>query len=119
MLANAMFNDSALKSIPVKILAIDPVPGIGNFQEHRVKLNSNVKEYVGFYARDERSKGFSCVIPQTATGTRTHIFPIPGRHATWSATLPLTATPARRSSPNPASSCATSPKPASSVGAPR
>ena len=82
MLANAMFNDSALKSIPVKILAIDPVPGIGNFQEHRVKLNSNVKEYVGFYARDERSKGFSCVIPQTATGTRTHIFPIPGRHAT-------------------------------------
>ncbi|PTT26642.1 hypothetical protein [Pseudomonas sp. HMWF021] len=82
MLANAMFNDSALKNIPVKIFAIDPVPGIGNFQEHRVKLNSNVKEYVGFYARDERSKGFSCVVPQTATGTRTHIFPIPGRHAT-------------------------------------
>jgi len=82
MLANAMFNDNALKHIPVNIFAIDPVPGIGNFQEHRVKLNSNVKEYVGFYARDERSKGFSCVIPQTATGTRTHIFPIPGRHAT-------------------------------------
>ncbi|WP_025110977.1 hypothetical protein [Pseudomonas sp. H1h] len=82
MLANAMFNDSALKSIPVNIFAIDPVPGIGNFQEHRVKLNTNVKEYIGFYARDERSKGFSCVIPQTATGTRTHIFPIPGRHAT-------------------------------------
>ncbi|MBA5981536.1 hypothetical protein HT737_17160, partial [Pseudomonas sp. MD195_PC81_125] len=38
MLANAMFNESTLKSIPVKILAIDPVPGIGNFQEHRVKL---------------------------------------------------------------------------------
>lgn len=82
MLANAMFKDSALKNIPVNIFAIDPVPGIGNFQEHRVKLNSNVKEYVGFYARDERSKGFSCVVPQTATGTRTHIFPIPGRHAT-------------------------------------
>ncbi|MFJ2282581.1 hypothetical protein ACIOUG_15725 [Pseudomonas sp. NPDC087803] len=82
MLANAMFKDAALKNIPVNIFAIDPVPGIGNFQEHRVKLNSNVKEYIGFYARDERSKGFSCVIPQTATGTRTHIFPIPGRHAT-------------------------------------
>ncbi|WP_440973807.1 hypothetical protein [Pseudomonas koreensis] len=82
MLANAMFNDSALKNIPVNIFAIDPVPGIGNFQDHRVKLNANVKEYVGFYARDERSKGFSCVIPQTATGTQTHIFPIPGRHAT-------------------------------------
>ena len=82
MLANALFNDSALKNIPVNIFAVDPVPGIGNFQEHRIRLNANVKEYVGFYARDERSKGFSCVIPQTATGTRTHIFPMPGRHAT-------------------------------------
>ncbi|GID04169.1 MULTISPECIES: hypothetical protein [Pseudomonas] len=82
MLANAMFKDSALKNIPVNIFAIDPVPGIGNFQEDKVKLNTNVKEYVGFYARDERSKGFSCVIPQTATGTRTHIYPMPGRHGT-------------------------------------
>ena len=82
MLANAMFKDSALKNIPVNIFAIDPVPGIGNFQEDKVKLNANVKEYVGFYARDERSKGFSCVIPQTATGTRTHIYPMPGRHGT-------------------------------------
>ncbi|MBV4460876.1 hypothetical protein KVG96_23225 [Pseudomonas sp. COR58] len=82
MLANAMYNDAQLAHIPVNIFAIDPVPGIGNFQEHRVKLNRNVKEYVGFYARDERSKGFSCVIPQTAVGTRTHVFPMPGRHAT-------------------------------------
>lgn len=82
MLANAMFNDSELKNIPVNIFAIDPVPGIGNFQESKVKLSANVKEYVGFYARDERSKGFSCVIPQTATGTRTHIYPMPGRHGT-------------------------------------
>ncbi|KNH46602.1 hypothetical protein HTX81_11630 [Pseudomonas lini] len=82
MLANAMFKDSELKNIPVNIFAIDPVPGIGNFQDDKVKLGPNVKEYVGFYARDERSKGFSCVIPQTATGTKTHIYPIPGRHAT-------------------------------------
>ncbi|MDT9675623.1 hypothetical protein F6R97_13635 [Pseudomonas sp. JV414] len=82
MLANAMFKDSELKNIPVNIFAIDPVPGIGNFQDDKVKLGSNVKEYVGFYARDERSKGFSCVIPQTATDTKTHIYPIPGRHAT-------------------------------------
>lgn len=82
MLANAMFKDAELKNIPVNIFAIDPVPGIGNFQEHRVKLNPNVKEYVGIYARDERSKGFSCVIPQTATGTKTSILPMPGRHAT-------------------------------------
>jgi hypothetical protein len=58
------------------------VPGIGNFQDDKVKLGANVKEYVGFYARDERSKGFSCVIPQTATGTKTHIYPMAGRHAT-------------------------------------
>ena len=82
MLANAMFKDAALKNIPVSIFAIDPVPGISNFQEDKVKLNANVKEYVGFYARDERSKGFSCVIPQTVTGTRTHIYPLPGRHGT-------------------------------------
>ncbi|WP_454869881.1 hypothetical protein [Pseudomonas lini] len=82
MLANAMFKDSELKNIPVNIFAIDLVPGIGNFQDDKVKLGANVKEYVGFYARDERSKGFSCVIPQTATGTKTHIYPIPGRHAT-------------------------------------
>ncbi|MGX1183230.1 hypothetical protein AB7M29_000909 [Pseudomonas sp. F-14 TE3623] len=82
MLANAMFKDSELKNIPVNIFAIDPVPGIGNFQDDKVKLGANVKEYVGFYARDERSKGFSCVIPQTATGTKTHIYPMAGRHAT-------------------------------------
>ena len=82
MLANAMFKDSALKNIPVNIFALDPVPGIGNFQDERVKLAANVKEYVGFYARDERSKGFSCVIPQTATGTKTYIYPMAGRHAT-------------------------------------
>lgn len=82
MLANAMFKDSLLKNIPVNIFALDPVPGIGNFQEERVKLAANVKEYVAFYARDERSKGFSCVIPQTATGTKTCIYPMAGRHAT-------------------------------------
>ena len=82
MLANAMLNDTALKNIPVNIFAIDPVPGIGNFQDDKVKLGANVKEYVGFYARDERSKGFCCVIPQTSTGTKIHIYPMAGRHAT-------------------------------------
>lgn len=82
MLANAMLKDNELKNIPVNIFALDPVPGTGNFQEDKVKLGANVKEYVGFYARDERSKGFCCVIPQTATGTKTHIYPMAGRHAT-------------------------------------
>jgi hypothetical protein len=82
MLANALFKDSALKHIPVNIFAIDPVPGVGNFQEDKATLAANVKEYVAFYARDERSKGFACVIPSTAAGTKISIYPMAGRHAT-------------------------------------
>ncbi|MBG6037059.1 hypothetical protein I5F12_03130 [Proteus cibarius] len=82
MLANAMLADSQLKDIPVNIFAIDPVPGPLNFQPEKVTLGKNVKEYVGFYAKDERSKGFTCVIPTVAADTKMHIFPISGRHAT-------------------------------------
>jgi murine toxin len=82
MLANAMFDDEDLKGISVNILTIDPVPGMSNFQDHKTTLKSNVKEYVGFYARDERSKGFSCVIPKTDTSTAIHVYPLPGKHAT-------------------------------------
>lgn len=82
MLANAMLNDSALKHIPVNIFAVDPVPGLLNFQGNRVTLGSNVKEYVAFYARDERSLGFACVVPEFDTATQVHLYPLPGRHAT-------------------------------------
>ncbi|RON45138.1 hypothetical protein BK666_17155 [Pseudomonas frederiksbergensis] len=82
MLANALYNDIQLRDIPVNIFAIDPVPGISNFQNDKVKLDKNVKEYVAFYARDERSKGFCCVIPETSALTKTHIYPMPGRHGT-------------------------------------
>lgn len=82
MLANALYDDVQLRDIPVNIFAIDPVPGISNFQADKVKLNKNVKEYVAFYARDERSKGFCCVIPETSALTKTHIYPMPGRHGT-------------------------------------
>lgn len=82
MLANAMLNDPALKHIPVNIFAVDPVPGPLNFQPERVQLGANVREYVGFYARDERTKGFASVIPKTAPQTRIGIYPLPGRHAT-------------------------------------
>lgn len=82
MLANAMVADPQLRDVPVNIFAIDPVPGVGNIQADRVQLGANVKEYVGFYARDERSKGFACVVPVTAFGTRMSLFPVPGRHAT-------------------------------------
>ncbi|WP_028631616.1 hypothetical protein [Pseudomonas parafulva] len=82
MLANAMAQDPVLRDIPVNIFAIDPVPGVGNVQRERVALGSNVREYVGFYSRDERSKGFACVIPSVEEGTRICIYPMPGRHAT-------------------------------------
>ena len=82
MLANQMLNDTELKKVPVNIFAIDPVPGPMNFNEERAILGANVKEYVGFFARDERSKGFSCLIPRTHSSTRTHIYPMAGRHAT-------------------------------------
>jgi hypothetical protein len=82
MLANAMAHDPVLRGIPVNIFAIDPVPGVGNVQTERVTLADNVKEYVGFYSRDERSKGFACVIPSIASGTRICVYPMPGRHAT-------------------------------------
>ncbi len=82
MLANAMAQDPELKDVPVRIFAIDPVPGVGNLQAHRTQLAGNVREYVGFFSRDERSKGFACVIPGTDPSTRIHVFPLPGRHAT-------------------------------------
>ncbi|MFK0311618.1 hypothetical protein ACIQUF_10250 [Pseudomonas sp. NPDC090233] len=82
MLANAMAADPELKHIPVNIFALDPVPGIGNMQSCRITLERNVQEYVGFYSRDERSKGFAPVIPKTAPSTVMYIYPIPGRHAT-------------------------------------
>lgn len=82
MLANAMAGDPALRHIPVNIFAVDPVPGPLNFQLEKVALGKNVKEYVGFFARDERSKGFSCVIPKTDPATKVSIFPMAGRHAT-------------------------------------
>ena len=82
MLANAMAQNPVLRDIPVNIFAIDPVPGIGNLQSQRVTLAGNVREYVGFYSRDERSKGFACVIPSVEPSTRICIYPIPGRHAT-------------------------------------
>ncbi len=102
MLANAMLNDSVLKNVPVNIFAVDPVPGLLNFQSSRVTLGSNVKEYVGFYARDERSSGFACVVPTFDKSTHVHIYPMPGRHATLVGNAAPTETRVPRCMPNPA-----------------
>lgn len=82
MLANAMLQDNELKNIPINILALDPVIDPRHAKDHQTKLGSNVKEYVGLYARDERSSEIPCVIPDTDTGTKIHIYPIAGRHTT-------------------------------------
>ncbi len=68
-------------NISINILAIDPVTGT-DFAPDQITLGSNVKEYVGLYARDERSASLPCIVPDTDPNTRVHIYPIAGRHTT-------------------------------------
>lgn len=83
MFANAMAQDPDLVNIPVNIFACDPVPGAGKFQQHRYDLSrANVATYVGMFATDERSQGFTPVLPSLPTRTNRFITTIPGRHAT-------------------------------------
>ena len=82
MFANALAETEGLSDIPVNIFACDPVPGSGQFQEHRIRLRSNVREYVAVYAEDERSRGFTPILPICAPETNSFIMTIPGRHAT-------------------------------------
>lgn len=82
MFANALAHDAELKDIPVNLIAVDPVPGTGNFQKHRTSIPANVRNYVAFYARDERSLGFAAVLPSFAATVQAAIYSMPGRHAT-------------------------------------
>ncbi len=84
MFANAMAADPTLRDLPLNIIAVDPVPGTGNFQKHRTTIPSNVRNYVAFYARDERSMGFAATLPTIASPSKTRAicYPMPGRHAT-------------------------------------
>ena len=82
MLANKMFQTPSLRHIPVRIFAIDPVPGKWNFQPHRTKLEANVHQYVGIYAKHEISAWFNPIIPETAPSTNRVIISMYGRHAT-------------------------------------
>lgn len=82
MFANAMKTDGLLRDIPVNILAIDPVVGPLSYEPIQTTLPDNVSEYVGLYARDERSASLPCIVPDTAQNTRVHIYPIAGRHTT-------------------------------------
>ncbi len=84
MFANALALDPVLKDIPVNLIAVDPVPGTGQFQAHRTTIPANVKNYVAFYARDERSLGFAATLARVADpkSTEAVYYPLPGRHAT-------------------------------------
>ena len=82
MFANALAGTEGWGNVPVNIFACDPVPGAGQFQQNRIRLQSNVKEYVAVYAADERSCGFTPILPTCDPGTNSFIMTIPGRHAT-------------------------------------
>lgn len=82
MFANALAKDPDLHNIPVHLIAVDPVPGLGNFQLKRTSLPKNVQRYVAFYARDERSLGFAATLPSMPAGLHPVLYPLPGRHAT-------------------------------------
>ena len=82
MFANALAETPGWSKVPVNIFAADPVPGLGNFQTKRIRLGSNVANYVAVYATDERSRGFSPVLPQLDGGTRRFVTTMPGRHGT-------------------------------------
>lgn len=82
MFAHALAADDELKKLPLNIIAVDPVPGTGNFQKVRTSIPANVKNYIAFYARDERSLGFAATLPSLADGVNATIYPMPGRHAT-------------------------------------
>lgn len=85
MMANAMLADPQLAAISVNIFTVDPVPGGFTMITHpsmRTQIGSNVKNYMGIYAADERSRLFSPLIPKTDEGCHTNYLCLPGRHAT-------------------------------------
>ena len=82
MFANALAKTDGWENVPVNIFACDPVPGAGNFDTHRIRLGRNVARYVAIYAADERSRGFSPVLPSLSRRTEFFITTMPGRHAT-------------------------------------
>jgi hypothetical protein len=92
--ARDMYKDPELKDIEVHMLSIDPVPGFGNMTlglwKNIFHIYPNVKQFTGIYAKNERSVGFTPVIPHRVdeAGTRLSddllnkiVMEIPGNHA--------------------------------------
>jgi hypothetical protein len=83
MFANACAEEPLLSGKEIRLIAVDPVPGGSEMASHRVSItNENIKEYVAFYARDERSRCFSPTLPHIKAGAcPAKIYFFPGNHS--------------------------------------
>lgn len=68
----------------INICAIDPVAGFGSTHAKNTTLCPLVKNYLGIYALDERSYGFSPIFPQKSPKSKTNMQFMfePGHHCT-------------------------------------
>lgn len=95
--ARDMYKDPELKNIRVDMFVVDPVPGAGNISLGMWKgifhLYPNVNMFYGVYAKNERSSGFTPIVPtevdengydlpEKRDSGRKIVFEMPGKHAT-------------------------------------
>lgn len=71
--ARDLYHDPELKDIAVHLFVVDPVPGMGNITfgmwKNIFHIYPNVKSYFGAYAQDERSVGFTPLVPRISDST--------------------------------------------------
>jgi hypothetical protein len=86
MLAHALANDAATRSIYVNIFALDPVPGPGNFGPEQVTIPGNCLNYTGVFQEDEARKIMRPAVPdplnEEESDTHFKWFYMPGAHNT-------------------------------------
>jgi hypothetical protein len=84
MIANAIQDAPDLRHLEVNIFAVDPVPGGLNqsIYSTMTRLPACVRNYFGVYVADERSRGFTPVVPPQPTSCHVVLLPLPGMHAT-------------------------------------
>lgn len=81
MFANACDDEPLLKGKEIRLIAVDPVPGGEEMSKHRVQImNPALKEYVAFFARHERTRGFSPTLPLISAAIQQKIYFFPGDH---------------------------------------
>jgi hypothetical protein len=86
MLSHALHADPDTKLIRVNILALDPVPGPGNFGPEQITIPGNCFNYTGIFQQDESRKIMRPVVvdPVNDEDSQTHFkfIPMPGAHNT-------------------------------------